>query len=424
VGSIASVGITDPRSASAGVIASRSADDGIACDPIPLARPSSESEIAALMRFASRTSRTCLPIGCGSKLGWSGVPEHVDFALSTRELAGIVAYEPADGTLTARAGTTIDELAQATRRGGNHFTPDVARPGAATLGGTLAAGISGIDRTRYGPSRHHVLGMRVVLADGTIATSGGRLVKNVTGFDMHRLYCGSHGTLAVIVECSLRLFAGPESMALVSASFRTSLDALRAARSIEEAGGQPLAILIEHEAEEAREWVLRVALAGRREPVEWELDVARRILGADAIVRDDDARAALDALRDRMPPVDDRTALHIDTSPSKLADALDLVACAAHDEALELELFVQPTVACIDAASRGAHDTRIASISAIVQRLRAAELDVRVRNAPLDPAHAIDPVGDLGPGADWMRRLKRALDPNGVFPARGFQVGA
>ena len=417
---------------------------------LPLAQPSSEAELVELLRYASHTSRKVLPVGFGSKLAWSRAPEHVDFALSTRALAGIVAYEPEDGTLTALAGSTIAELAEVARRGGNHLTPDVARPSGATLGGVLAAGQSGIDRTRYGPSRHHVLGMRIAFADGTIARSGGRLVKNVTGFDMHRLYCGSHGTLGVIVECSLRLFPAAESPAMVCASAASASDALRAARTITDGGAQPYALVIESSAPSNGAWTVHVALAGRREPVEWEIETARRALPGAAIERDEGARDAIALLRDRTPASGARISLRIGVMPSRLENALELLESRARSSGARLELFIQPTLATIDAsmATRGGVDASTAidascaarsdfdasaeigfgesdarALIELVRNLRDAKLDVRVHDPSLEIARSLDPVGDLGPGLDWMRRLKHALDPAGVFPARGFQVG-
>jgi glycolate oxidase FAD binding subunit len=396
---------------------------------IPLAQPSDEAELVELLRFASRASKKILPIGFGSKLGWSPAPEHVDFALSTRGLSGVVAYEPEDGTLTARAGGTIADIAGVARGGGNHFTPDVAHPTSATLGGVLAAGQSGIDRTRFGPVRHHVLGMRVALADGRIARSGGRLVKNVTGFDLHRLHCGAHGTLGIIVECSLRLFPGPESQALVRSTMPSAAEALRAARSIANSGVRAYAVVLESSGSAVREWTSSVSLAGRREPVDGELAAVQRILPAATVERDERARDSLRTLRDRSPSASGEPSLHAGVLPSKLDDAIDLLESTARSLELGLSLAIQPAIACIDASpvKLGARGESIAVPSpawlALVRALRDAKLDVHVRNAPLEVARAIDPIGDLGPGVEWMRRLKRALDPAGLFPSRGFQVG-
>jgi FAD/FMN-containing dehydrogenase len=114
--------------------------------------------------------------------------------------------------ITARAGTTLAGLRALTAAERHWLTPFVAREERTTLGGALSAGQSGLDRLRFGPLRHHVLGMRVALGDGTIVKSGGRLVKNVTGYDMHRLYTGAHGSLCIVLEASLRLFPAPRRL--------------------------------------------------------------------------------------------------------------------------------------------------------------------------------------------------------------------
>jgi len=183
---------------------------------LPLAEPQDEAQACALLRLAAREHWRVLPLGLGSKLGWR--PQRAaDFALTTRALTGIVEYEPAEGVITARAGTTLAELRARAAAERHWLTPFVARPERATLGGAVSAGQSGLDRLRFGPLRHHVLGMRVALGDGTVVKSGGRLVKNVTGYDMHRLYTGAHGSLCVVLEVSLRLFAGPRACAWVQA---------------------------------------------------------------------------------------------------------------------------------------------------------------------------------------------------------------
>ncbi|MBK7643135.1 MAG: FAD-binding oxidoreductase [Planctomycetes bacterium] len=179
---------------------------------LPLAEPRDEEQLCALLRLATREHLCVLPLGFGTKLAWRA-SSVADFALTTRALSGIVEYEPDEGVITARAGTTLAHLRARTAAERHWLTPFVAREERTSLGGAISAGQSGLDRLRFGPLRHHVLGLRVALGDGTVVKSGGRLVKNVTGYDMHRLYTGAHGSLCVVLEASLRLFSAPRRYA-------------------------------------------------------------------------------------------------------------------------------------------------------------------------------------------------------------------
>jgi FAD/FMN-containing dehydrogenase len=133
------------------------------------------------------------------------VPDGVE----VRVPGGIVAYDPAELTVTARAGTSVAELSDALRAAGQECPLD-PRNDAATVGGVIAAGLSGHRRLRYGPMRDAVLEVRLVTADGNLVRGGAPVVKNVTGYDLPRLIVGSLGTLAVIVQATLRCRPRPE----------------------------------------------------------------------------------------------------------------------------------------------------------------------------------------------------------------------
>jgi glycolate oxidase FAD binding subunit len=331
-----------------------------------------------VLKLAARERWKLVPIGLGSKLSWCRPPERVDLALSTRRLAGVVAYEGGDGTLTARAGSTLESLASVARAGGNHLTPMVAHPERATLGGVLAAGQSGVDRARFGPARHHVLGMRVALADGSTARSGGRLVKNVTGYDLHRLYCGSHGTLCVILEASLRLFPAFEREARLTLAARDRAEAIALARRVEGLGVEPLAVRAENVLDPERRWQLHLLLAGRAPVVEWArarllegLPGARESASGFAEIRD------LEVREGRWP------AWRGACRPSELDAALSRIAPDA------------PTVV----------DPTVATIGAFVEGVAAERSEL------------------AAPAAAMMRRLKQSFDPDGLFAAGRFHTG-
>jgi len=353
---------------------------------LPMASPATEAEVAETVKLAGAERWRIVPLGLGSKLSWRPPVGRPDLALSTRRLAGIVAYEPGDGTLTARAGSTMADLAAAAREGGNQLTPRVPVPDRATLGGVLAAGQSGMDRLRHGPARHHVLGMRVVLADGSAAKSGGRLVKNVTGYDMHRLYCGSRGTLCVIVEASMRLSAASEREIVVTAAARDRTDALQGATAALALDLQPLSVRAENVLDPAGAWRVHVVLAGRAGFVEWARDAALQAIpgareGVETIERIRDAELA----RGAWP------ALRIAGRPSRLAAGLAAVAPNAR-------MIVEPSIAVAEILDASEETARA---------LRARGLEVTVRGEALERA--------AGPADEIAKRLRTALDPAGVF---------
>ena len=145
--------------------------------------------------------------------GWldAGRPVRASETLSTRELAGITQYVPGDLTITARAGTTLDEIRQATAAHGQWLALDPSGSGDGTIGAALATASAGPLSTFFGGPRDLALGVEFVTGDGVLARGGGRVVKNVAGFDLTRLMTGSWGTLAVITEVTLRLHARPEA---------------------------------------------------------------------------------------------------------------------------------------------------------------------------------------------------------------------
>jgi glycolate oxidase FAD binding subunit len=162
-------------------------------------------ELAAAVAGASAV----VPTGAGTHREVGGP---VPAGIEVRAPSGIVAYDPAELTITARAGTTIGELREVLDAAGQ-MCPLDPRDDAATIGGVIAAGLSGHRRLRYGPVRDTLLEVRLVTADGNLVRGGAPVVKNVTGYDLPRLIVGSLGTLAVIVQATLRCRPGPAATA-------------------------------------------------------------------------------------------------------------------------------------------------------------------------------------------------------------------
>ena len=172
-------------------------------------RPASREELAEALAAAARDGLAVVPWGGGVALGREAAPERYDVAIDMTGLDRVVDYEPADLTLTAECGATLAALRATLAARGQELPLEAAFAGRATLGGTLAANASGPRRLRFGAPRDRILGARFALAEGTIARSGGKVVKNVAGHGIHRMLCGSRGGLAILLEATLKLMPAP-----------------------------------------------------------------------------------------------------------------------------------------------------------------------------------------------------------------------
>ena len=173
--------------------------------------PESAAETQAIVRAAGEIGSRLLPAGRETWLGAGGWTREDGTVVSTTQLDTVHHYEPADLTLTAGAGIGLDRLARIVEPNAQWLTFDAPGCDAGTLGAAVASGMSGPLRARYGAMRDNVLGLEVVTGDGRILRIGGRVVKNVAGYDLVRLFTGSRGSLGIITRVSIRLFPRPEA---------------------------------------------------------------------------------------------------------------------------------------------------------------------------------------------------------------------
>jgi len=171
--------------------------------------PGSVDEVATLLRDASRDGLAVLPRGGGTKLDWGRPPRRADLVLSTIRLDRVLEHAWADMTATVEAGCTVARLQHALAEQGQRLACDPLWPERATIGGILATNDNGPLRARFGALRDLIIGVTLVLPDGTVAKSGGKVVKNVAGYDLPKLATGSLGTLAVITQAVFRLHPLP-----------------------------------------------------------------------------------------------------------------------------------------------------------------------------------------------------------------------
>jgi glycolate oxidase FAD binding subunit len=198
--------------------------DGIA--PAVVARPGSAKEVADLVGLATTENLAVSATGSRSKLGIGLTPARYDIAIDMTRLDRIVAHDPGDLTLSVEAGIPLKSLAKVLAEQ-NQFLP-LAVPfwDRTTAGGTIASGVDTPMRQLFGTARDYVLGMEFVTGSGDLTKSGGRVVKNVTGYDLHKLMIGALGTLGIITKINFRTFPLPLASRVFVASFDTAHSAL------------------------------------------------------------------------------------------------------------------------------------------------------------------------------------------------------
>ena len=375
-------------------------------------RPTTAEGCAAILRDCAAVGETVRVRGGGTKDG-IGTRRGTDVVLETAALGGILDHVPEDLTVTVGAGIRMDALREALAAHGQFLPldpPHAAR--GATVGGVIAANSNGFARFRYGDVRDLLLGLRAALPDGTVSRAGGRVVKNVAGYDLNKLYTGSMGTLGVITEATFKILPVPPVTRGTVATYERGADAFATADALVRTSLRPIALVVERTAD--RRWRLVVAAAGEQAPVDRAANETERAASAhngstETIA---DIAAALDSLREIVAGATDGAVIRV---------ALPLSAQTAFAEAATKADHSSRLVA--DAATgaayvhlRGDDESVRAAADALLANARVLGGSGRVERAVagLEGADGPDPSG-----AFLMRRLKRAFDPRGILePAR------
>jgi glycolate oxidase FAD binding subunit len=380
-----------------------------------LVRPSTYQEAAAALGTASERHQSVRIRGAGTK-DYLGDLRPTDLILETTALRGIVAHVPADLTVTVAAGTPFAELRAMLAQAGQFLPLDPPHGEAATIGGVVAANSTGFWRARYGGVRDLLIGTTTALADGTLARAGGRVVKNVAGYDVNKLLIGSLGTLGVIVECTFKILPVPKASAGLQASFARGSAAFAAADAVARTPARPAALVVESTARES--WRLLVLAQGDPSAVERTLTIATAAAEAQGgtAERHDDIELGLGPLRElsattrgtviraSLPPAAQNAFADVAT---RLAGFRHLVADAASGVVrIRVQSDESSEIAAADALRAAA---RVCGGSAHIERRPDAIRD------------SVSAWGDGDvPGLFLMKRLKDAFDPNGVLePGRG-----
>jgi glycolate oxidase FAD binding subunit len=387
----------------------REAGPDDAVDGVPaaaVARPTSVEGVSALLREAARAGLVTVPRGAGTALDWGAPPDRVDLLLDTTGLDRVVEHEAGDLVVVTQAGVRLDRLAEELAGAGQELVADVPRDrlaGGSTVGGALATAATGPRRLSRGALRDLVLGATVVRADGVIASSGGKVVKNVAGYDLAKLMTGSYGTLAVVVQVAFRLHPVPAAR-----SFSICTDDLRSstAAAVRLVASQlaPAAVEIDRPAG-SNETTVAALFEG--------VPLAAAARQQDAVSLAGGGTGEEPPWWGRLPGAAGDVLLKITATLPGVGDVLDAVRAAEQSHGVAVH--VRGSAAGILHAALPS-DTPPSAVAAVVSDLRRVATGpgdgtVTVLRAPAEVRSALDAWGPVG-GVEIMRRIKGQFDPH------------
>jgi glycolate oxidase FAD binding subunit len=209
-------------------------DEILGVQPKLVVLPGSESELAEILRLSNEAGLAVIPRGGGTKISWGNPPARADLILSTARLNNVLEHASSDLTVTVEAGCTIQKLQGTLAQHGQRLAIDPLWPEKATVGGILSTNDSGTLRLRFGSLRDLIIGVTIALPDGTLASSGGKVVKNVAGYDLPKLVTGALGTLGIITRAVFRLHPLPRNTRSFSISTASPEDTRRLILAIQD----------------------------------------------------------------------------------------------------------------------------------------------------------------------------------------------
>ena len=361
---------------------------------------------------AERDRLVIVPSGLGAHLDVGGVPARVDLLLRLDRLARIVDHQAADMTVTVEPGCPLAALDATLAARGQWLPLDPPRAVRTTVGGLLAANLSGPLRATQGTVRDLLLGIRVVGGGGALVSGGGRVVKNVAGYDLPKLHVGALGTLGVIVESTFKVRPRPAHEEALVVPCRDAADASALASALLDVDAPPLWLEIEggHDGGAA----VAIGLAGIEEEVAAARDAAERLAAGREVRRVDDVAP----LRARLVDLDGAAVVRIGVLPRDVGGVLaDVLAAGA-----ALRFGAHAANGVVRVGIRDAAD-----VASLVRTMRPAVAarggSLVVERAVPAVKQAVDVWGEVGPGLALMRGVKAALDPAGVFAVGRFVGG-
>jgi glycolate oxidase FAD binding subunit len=398
--------------------------DGYGIDGVEarfLARPRSVEEAGQVLAAAAADGLAVSFVGGGGKLGLGNPPERLDLVVETTALDQVLEHAAGDLVVRAQAGVRLADLQATLAPAGQQLALDPPEP-RATLGGVVAANASGPRRLRYGTVRDLLIGITVVLADGTVARAGGKVVKNVAGYDLGKLFCGSLGTLGMVAEVIFRLHPVPAAASVVTLAVDGPAQAGEAVGRLQETALEPSAVELTVD-EFGWPGRLTTVFEGIQPGVEAQAAAAAELLGRvgeAAVAGPGGVEAALSQLGAR-PFEKAEYALKATFPPAELAGVLgDLAGTERRWSGGSLSAHAATGVLWLASAAREgdlpadspAVPRAVAALREQRERLAARGGSLVLVKGPPELKRAVDVWGPPGDAVGLMRRVKERFDPD------------
>lgn len=377
--------------------------------------PGDEAGVATVLARAAAAGAAVVPVGSGQHLALGNAPRRYTIALSLARLSNMLEHEPADLTAAVEAGMTLQSFQQALAPHGQWLPVDA--PPTSTIGGILASGAAGPCRHRYGAPRDFLIGVSAVLADGRAVKSGGRVVKNVAGYDMGKLYTGSLGTLAVITRATFKLAPLPAARALAVIAAETPAAAAAIGfdaddrglvlEAVEIADGRTLAAA---GLGDGKPWAALLRICGSRGAIERslaELATLAPPTNAAILVGEDEARAWTGYLA--VPPA--TLVVRLSVLPSDVPTTLDRLAAEDGGSMLAASL----TTGIVRSRWLRTPEEAVALVGRLQAWAAALGGACVVEAAAPAIKEAVDVFGPPRADFELVRRIKEQFDPHGVL---------
>ena len=406
--------------------------------PRAVVTPTTVEEAALIVALANKHHLSLLPCGGGVQMQLGGIPEQFDILLLTDKLDRLLEHEAPDLTCHVEAGMTLAALQTQLAIKGQQLALDPPVAKEVTIGGLLATNMSGPKRFRYGTARDLVIGLSVIQADGEIARSGGRVVKNVAGYDLNKLYIGSLGTLGIIVEANFKLHPLPPSESTLLLTFVTLQDIMRTVIAVTGSVLQPTALeLIDAKAASTMAkvfslnlptngYTLAVDFEGSSTSIERQIDetclLARQnnALMCDHLDGDEQVRFWNSIREQTQGTLTCKVSLMV----SQVATYLDHVTqiCRRHDIEVAVIGHIGNGILYIELCPSDAVERLVAAIEELRAHAQAAHGHLVVERCPVDLKRRVSIWGEPAKNFYMMQRLKQQFDPQNTF-VRGRFLG-